>query len=124
MDRLRATGFTIVELLIVIVVIGILAAITIVAYNGAQDKARAATVASDLREAADQLNIDQARTGQYPLTLAAANGGSGVQASPGTTYQYTPNNTATPQTFCLMGTNGTVTYKVTQDSAPTAGTCP
>lgn len=36
------TGFTIVELLIVIVVIGILAAITIVAYSGIQDKARVA----------------------------------------------------------------------------------
>jgi prepilin-type N-terminal cleavage/methylation domain-containing protein len=36
----KQTGFTIVELLIVIVVIGILAAITIVAYNGIQDRAR------------------------------------------------------------------------------------
>ena len=33
-------GFTIVELLIVIVVIGILAAITVVAYNGIQDRAK------------------------------------------------------------------------------------
>lgn len=33
-------GFTIVELLIVIVVIGILAAITIVAYNGIQNRAQ------------------------------------------------------------------------------------
>jgi prepilin-type N-terminal cleavage/methylation domain-containing protein len=36
----KQAGFTIVELLIVIVVIGILAAITIVAYNGIQDRAR------------------------------------------------------------------------------------
>lgn len=36
----KQKGFTIVELLIVIVVIGILAAITIVAYNGIQDRAR------------------------------------------------------------------------------------
>ncbi len=36
----KQTGFTIVELLIVIVVIGILAAITIVAYNGVKERAR------------------------------------------------------------------------------------
>lgn len=38
--RNRREGFTIVELLIVIVVIGILAAITIVAYNGIQERAQ------------------------------------------------------------------------------------
>lgn len=36
----RRTGFTIVELLIVIVVIGILAAVTVVAFNGLQTRAR------------------------------------------------------------------------------------
>lgn len=41
-------GFTLVELLIVIVVIGILAAITLVAYNGIQDKARNAKMTADL----------------------------------------------------------------------------
>lgn len=39
-------GFTIVELLIVIVVIGILAAITIVAYNGMQQRANTAQITS------------------------------------------------------------------------------
>ncbi len=36
----RRSGFTIVELLIVIVVIGILAAIVIVAFQGVQEKAK------------------------------------------------------------------------------------
>lgn len=46
--KTRTTGFTIVELLIVIVVIGILAAITIVAYNGVQDRARLSKINADL----------------------------------------------------------------------------
>lgn len=40
MVRNNKTGFTIVELLIVIVIVGILAAITVVAYNGIQERAR------------------------------------------------------------------------------------
>ena len=52
----RLPGFTIVELLIVIVVIGILAAISIVAYTGIQDRARASKISSDLR------NLQQAVT--------------------------------------------------------------
>lgn len=44
----KQSGFTIVELLIVIVVIGILAAITIVAYNGIQERTRVSKANSDL----------------------------------------------------------------------------
>jgi prepilin-type N-terminal cleavage/methylation domain-containing protein len=44
----RVSGFTIVELLVVIVVIGILAAISIVAYNGISDRARLAKINSDI----------------------------------------------------------------------------
>jgi len=51
------SGFTIVELLIVIVVIGILAAITIVAYNGVQARSRDATRKSDLAAAAKALEV-------------------------------------------------------------------
>lgn len=44
----KVRGFTIVELLIVIVVIGILAAISIVSYNGIQNRARDSTRRSDV----------------------------------------------------------------------------
>ena len=119
----RFSGFTIVELLIVIVVIGILAAITIVAYNGVQQRAVAASLTSDLDNAAKLLKLDQVINSAYPTTLALANSGKGVPASSGTTYQYTVTNSASPQTFCITATKGTTSYKITNDSTPSVGVC-
>lgn len=50
MGTQKQKGFTIVELLIVVVVIAILAAITIVAYNGIQNRAKESAVSSDLAQ--------------------------------------------------------------------------
>lgn len=50
-------GFTIVELLIVIVVIGILAAITVVAYNGIQEKSRVQKANSDLNALVKAIHV-------------------------------------------------------------------
>ena len=65
-------GFTIIELLIVIVIIGILVAITAVAYNGVTKQAKEATAKSDLKQASTQLELDKAKNGTYPTSLAAA----------------------------------------------------
>ena len=65
-------GFTIVELLIVIVVIGILAAITIVAYNGIQNRAHDTSVQTDLSTIAKKFEIFRLDdvTNTYPDTAA------------------------------------------------------
>lgn len=62
----RAYGFTIVELLIVIVVIAILAAISIVAYNGVSNSANDATIKSDLANMAKKIQMIHAHDGEYP----------------------------------------------------------
>ncbi len=70
----KQKAFTIVELLIVIVVIGILAAISIVAYNGIQNRARDTTnqdMASQLRSKIETWNSVK---GSYP-TQAQIGGG-------------------------------------------------
>ncbi len=66
----KQTGFTIVELLIVIVIIGILAAITIVAYNGIQNRSNDASVQSDLANLSKQFGLFYANNGVYPSTTA------------------------------------------------------
>ena len=60
-------GFTIVELLIVIVVIGILAAITVVAFNGIQTRAENTKTLSALDQYAKALQLYKTNTGDYPL---------------------------------------------------------
>ena len=62
----NAHGFTIVEILIVIVVIGILASITIVAYNGVQDRASITRSLSDLSTIRKGLEIYKSTYGNYP----------------------------------------------------------
>lgn len=66
----KQQGFTIVELLIVIVVIGVLAAITIVAYNGIQGRARDSQRISDVRSIQKALEIYKTQKGSYPPSTA------------------------------------------------------
>lgn len=69
------SGFTIVELLIVIAVIGILAAITIVAYSGIQQRARDSIRANDMATIKTALLLYQTDNGGVLTT--ASYGGSG-----------------------------------------------
>lgn len=71
----KKSGFTIVELLIVIVVIGILAAITIVAYNGVQQRARDTQRISDIKTIQKGLMAYKALNSVYPASSAPVVGG-------------------------------------------------
>ena len=60
-------GFTVVELMVVIVGISILASIVLVSYNGMQDRADNTAVQTDLTKIADELNIYYSNKGRYPI---------------------------------------------------------
>ena len=62
----RNQGFTIVELLIVIVVIGILALLVITTYSGIQAKARNAKRETDMASLQTQLEAFFSQNGYYP----------------------------------------------------------
>lgn len=104
---LRANGFTIVELLIVVVVIAILAAITIVAYNGITQRANAAAAQSATEQALKKLMVYAVdHNDTYPSDLASL----GLVNSAGITYQYSVNNSTTPAGYCVTATANGVSY--------------
>ena len=119
--RHTTTGFTIVELLIVIVVIAILAALTIVAFTGVQQKARQSAVTSALQQASKKLATYAVDNSGYPADLPTA----GIADTDGITYQYSVNNTANPATYCITATSGSTSYRVSSTATtPTSGGCP
>jgi general secretion pathway protein G len=133
----KKSGFTIVELLVVIVVIGILAAITIVSYAGISQKAVATSLTSDLDNASRQLKLYQVDHGSYPTYPLTVTGNNYCpsddakycfKASPGNSFTYT--NVA-PLTFNLRSENSSTSYSLTNNSQPTisnatttSNTCP
>lgn len=73
------SGFTIVELLIVIVVIGILAAITIVAFNGIQNRAENTKTTQAIASVAKALQLYRTDNNDYPAS--SANGCVGTSST-------------------------------------------
>jgi prepilin-type N-terminal cleavage/methylation domain-containing protein len=90
-------GFTIVELLIVIVVIGILAAITIVAYNGIQQRSRNTQVVAGVNAYYKALRSYEAVNSSYPTTAGCLGAGY-------------------PGDQCWMGDSGTYYVNATLDT--------
>ncbi len=118
-------GFTIVELLVVIVVIGILAAITIVSYSGISNRAKIASIQSDLKNAINILEIDKVNGGDsYPSSLSLANSGKGLSKSSDTQYSFRYSNNS----YCLTASSissPNIVYNVSsEDLSIESGKCP
>jgi type II secretion system protein G len=130
-------GFTIVELLIVIVVIGILAAITVVAYNGIQQRGRDARRLADIKSVDRALQLYYVDNGSYPSTSTlddaltdstCAIGSKSTNWVPGLVPTYLPRlpqsfspRTADPLTGCYQYASDGARYVISVWQAVESG---
>lgn len=111
-------GFTIVELLIVVVVIAILAAITVVAYNGINTRARESTLTTNLSTIAKQLEFYKIKSGnsEYSLTFSAA----GISEPDTGTWSLFSEGSS----FCVQVEDSDLIFHITNDlGSPIPGPC-
>lgn len=113
-------GFTIVELLIVIVVIGILAAIVIVAYNGIQNRANTTARNSSAENLAKKIEAYNSVTGSYPAIATGATAASVTTTLSGQTESTLTGSgitIGTPANTTAGLANGLVQLKLCTSSA-------
>lgn len=99
----KQNGFTIVELLIVIVVIAILAAITIVAFTGIQNRARDAAISSKETQAKKKLEAYKVDEGHYPSGQSEFD--TLISQSPDDKF-YTSYSSTAPYDAYILSTSG------------------
>jgi type IV pilus assembly protein PilA len=114
----REEGFTLIELLVVMIIIGILAAIAIPVFLSQRQKGYDASVKSDLRTIANELESYNTDQQKYPVdttsitTTAAGVSTIGddpttVRTSNGNSFNYKVNLTgsAAGSAYCIVGVN-------------------
>ena len=128
-------GFTLIELMIVVAIIGILAAIAVPLYQNIQSRARTAKVQADTRTIASAMVMYSAHCGDLPgqagdtcapggaappsLLVVQVNSGGQTAGPFFATWPAPPGGWSTPYTIAVPGPGGAGTFQVS--STPNNG---
>lgn len=120
MKNRKHHGFTLVELLVTIVVLGILSGIITVSYQGITKRATENSLKSDINNAIDEINQFHLDKERYPASIASCpipNTDSVCAASTkGNTFVYRVNNSANPPSYVLTSKNGDLMFSASSTS--------
>lgn len=117
-------GFTIVELIVIVIIIGILAALTIVAYNGVQDRAKNASLQSRIHQASSDLSSKFLLAGNTYAAPSDFSSITGLTSDANTTYTYVVSSDQ--QNYCLSARNNKTGESFAASNkaiAPASGQC-
>lgn len=124
-------GFTIVELLVVIVIIGILAAITIVSYTNFSKRAQESVFYADLSSSKKQFELYRVEHGEYPTGLSNNCPTGPTLPSPDTKYCIKSSSDASYSydfdgsgSYTLTLSNSSYSYKITNTTSPDLAEAP
>ena len=110
MQQNKRKGFTLIELLIVVVIIGILAAIAIPKFAATKDKAKLASVKTDVRNLMSTMEGLASDSGKYVAPAV-------------TDYTLSAGNSVTAATAAAAGNGYTITITNTSITGTGAKTC-